>query len=78
MRITGRQVYETMRIAMDLKKKHGQRDPTNGSTNDGTVTTQIIRKPSLIDILSGNTSDTPNTSGQTSPHLPPFGRHERP
>jgi hypothetical protein len=86
MRIAGRQVYETQRIAAQVqKKREEQRDPTKGGADDGTVTTQDIKKPSLFDVLwpgsqSGQTSNqtaghstshVPHHAGATSGHKPP-------
>jgi hypothetical protein len=74
MRIAGRQVYETQRIAADVQKKRDpQRDPTKGGAEDGTVTTQDGTKQSLFDVLwpdsqSGQTSN--QTSGYETPHVP--------
>jgi hypothetical protein len=69
MRIAGRQVYEAQRIAADVqKKREDQRDPTKGGADDGTVTTQDVKKQSLFDILSGQTPD--QTPTYTAPHVP--------
>ncbi|GAB7524343.1 hypothetical protein [Paraburkholderia sp. 2C] len=66
MRIAGRQVYETMRIAADVqKKREEQRDPTKGSADDG--------KTSLFDALwpDSQSGQTPNqTAGHATPHVP--------
>jgi hypothetical protein len=72
MRIAGRQYFETMRIAMDVKKKLEGRDPAQGGgskpgADDGEVTTQHGGKPSLFGVLWPD-SQSGQTPGQTAGH----------
>jgi hypothetical protein len=74
MRIAGRQVYEAQRVAAQVqKKREEQQKPTRDGADDGTVTTQDVRKQSLFDVLwpgsqSGQTSN--QTTGHATPHAP--------
>ena len=77
MRIAGRQVYETMRIAAQVQSKQQEtRDPGKGGTNDGTVTTQDGVKPSLFDVLWGDPSQSGQTPGHTAGHAATHPPHQ--
>jgi hypothetical protein len=76
MRIAGRQVYETQRIAADVqKKREEQRDPTKGGADDGTVTTQDVKKQSLFDVLWSDGQTPDQTPTYTAPHAPHAPHH---